>query len=185
MKDRCQNPNNHAYTSYGGRGITACPEWLNSFESFHEWATTKGNYADKLTIERLDVNGDYTPSNCTFVDMNIQSKNKRNTVRVTIDGVTKIWADWCRYYNVADSTIRNRVSKGMVVEEAFKTPVDKEFRQDTIVSLNGEKKTVKEWCEIKGEKLLTVRARVTKYGMPLEEALTKPVKRRKGDSDGK
>lgn len=125
MKDRCLNPNCDAYSNYGGRGITICREWVDSFENFYEWAISNGGYREGLTIERLDVNGNYEPSNCTFVDRHTQARNKRNTRTVTIDGETKIWADWVRHFNIADSTVRNRVNKGMSVEEAFKTPIKK------------------------------------------------------------
>lgn len=78
MKERCLNPKYHAYPDYGGRGITVCKEWQEDFQEFANWALTHG-YADNLTIERKDVNGNYEPGNCTWITNAEQQKNKRNT----------------------------------------------------------------------------------------------------------
>lgn len=78
MKERCLNPKCHSYTDYGGRGITICKEWLEDVQKFVNWALTHG-YADNLTIERKDVNGNYEPDNCTWITNAEQQKNKRNT----------------------------------------------------------------------------------------------------------
>lgn len=82
MKQRCSNPKHTGYKYYGARGIKVCKEWKDNFKIFYEWATNNG-YKQGLSIDRIDVNGDYTPSNCRWVTMAEQNKNKRkNKIRV-------------------------------------------------------------------------------------------------------
>lgn len=79
MKARCFNPNNNRYHLYGGRGITVCDEWL-TFEGFRAWSLSNG-YADDLTIDRIDPDGNYTPNNCRWLHPYKQSSNRRCVLR--------------------------------------------------------------------------------------------------------
>lgn len=85
MKDRCFNPNSTFYSDYGGRGIKVCDEWMYVFQTFYDWAISHG-YHEGLTIERVDVNGDYCPENCTWIPFELQARNKRNTLYVDFNG---------------------------------------------------------------------------------------------------
>ena len=111
MKQRCENPNNPNYNDYGGRGITVCKEW-QSLEIFSEWANNNG-YRDNLTIDRIDVNGNYEPGNCRWVDRLIQANNTRTNDIVEIDGVCHTVAEWSEISGVNRNTLYHRYKKGV------------------------------------------------------------------------
>lgn len=77
MKNRCTNPNAINYEWYGGKGVTVCKEWSEDFENFYKWAHENG-YQDNLTIDRINGNGDYEPTNCRWITIQEQQKNKCN-----------------------------------------------------------------------------------------------------------
>ena len=85
MCHRCNNPEDKDYNHYGARGISICEEWMNNKNSFIEWCINNG-YDDNLTIERIDVNDDYKPSNCTWIAMIQQASNKTTTKYVLYNG---------------------------------------------------------------------------------------------------
>lgn len=123
MKSRCNRPKDKFYKSYGGRGIQVCPEWNDNYETFAKWARENG-YDDnaefmKCTIERIDVNKDYEPSNCTFTDIKAQCNNKRNNHRLTYNGETHTLTEWSEITGLRYNTIRHRLKIGWTVEEAL------------------------------------------------------------------
>lgn len=121
MRERCFNPNNRSYKNYGGRGIKVCDEWLVP-ETFFEWAHESG-YSEGLTIERIDVNKGYEPSNCRWVPSKEQARNKTNNRMVEIDGETKCLAQWCEEYHMDYFTVHQRICKlGWEPRRALTTP---------------------------------------------------------------
>ena len=126
MIDRCYDSSCDHFSDYGGRGITVCDEWLadNGVIAFKEWAELNG-YQDDLTIDRIDVNGNYEPSNCRWITIKEQQSNRRNTLYITINGEKKSAAEWSRIYHIGYSTLKQRLYNGWNPIDAVKTPVDK------------------------------------------------------------
>ena len=119
IKTRCYNTNSPNYTRYGGRGVTVCNEWLNDFTAFYNWAITNG-YADDLTIDRIDVNGNYEPSNCRWVANSEQQRNKRNVPIYTYNEITFSQCDVYKLFGVKRTTFQARIKRGLTVEQAIK-----------------------------------------------------------------
>lgn len=113
MRQRCSpNPQNPNYEKYSGRGIKVCDEW-QKFEPFYEWALANG-YDENAprgtcTIDRIDNDGNYEPSNCRWVDNKSQQRNRRKTVKVSYKGETKALTEWCEQFGLNVKTCYNRM----------------------------------------------------------------------------
>lgn len=110
MKSRCYKKHDASYHRYGGRGITVCDEWLNDFKTFYDWATNNG-YNDKLTIDRIDNNGNYEPKNCRWSTMKEQCNNRNSNINITIGNTTKNLMQWCEIFNVDYKTVYARYQR--------------------------------------------------------------------------
>ena len=121
MIKRCYKEKHRSYEQYGGRGIKVCDEWRKNKILFFEWAIKQG-YSDNLTLDRIDVNGDYSPENCRWVDWNTQENNRTNNVRIVIGKENKTLAEWSRLSGVLSDTIAYRLKKGWNPEDAIFTP---------------------------------------------------------------
>ena len=121
MWQRCYDKNHKSYDRYGGRGIHICDEWLNDRQTFYRWAYDNG-YEKGMSIERIDIDGPYSPENCTFIPMAEQAVNKSTTRLITIDGITNSMAEWCRIYDINYDCVRSRINKGMDPVKAITTP---------------------------------------------------------------
>lgn len=106
MMDRCENPNVQNYGLYGGRGIRVCDEW-HDIQEFEKWAEQTG-YEPGLTLDRIDVNGDYCPNNCRWATRKEQANNRRNTLYITFLGETHTLSEWAEILGVNRSTLNNR-----------------------------------------------------------------------------
>lgn len=111
MRFRCNNPNDKSYHNYGARGIRVCDEWTNSFSSFYNWALSNG-YNDGLTIDRINNDGNYEPSNCRWVSRKVQGNNSRKNRLITIDNETKTLSQWCEQLGLKYQTIEMRLYRG-------------------------------------------------------------------------
>ena len=125
MKLRCYYIKGKQYEHYGARGITVCPEWRTSFESFFEWALANG-YASGLQIDRIDVDGCYSPQNCRWVSVKQQARNKTNNVWLEYKGKKMVLQDAAKESGIAKSTLQRRIQSG----RPLFAPVRKRARQD-------------------------------------------------------
>jgi hypothetical protein len=110
MVDRCTNPNSHCWLDYGGRGITVCDEW-RKFENFY---ADMGNRPEGMTLDRLDVNGNYSRGNCRWADRKTQARNKRNNHIIEHDGVAATMAEWAEKANMAQWKLKQRLTRDNV-----------------------------------------------------------------------
>ena len=118
MKNRCYYKRSIEFDRYGGRGIKVCTEWREDFKNFSDWAITNG-YADNLTIDRIDVNGDYCPENCRWATPKEQNNNRRDNHFLTHNGRTQTISQWAKELKINESTIGTRLWRGYSVEKAL------------------------------------------------------------------
>lgn len=108
MKARCYYEHSPHYDNYGGRGITVCKDWLNSYNKFKKWALEHG-YEETLTLDRINTNGNYEPSNCRWATRKQQSRNLRNNHLVSYNGIYKPLSEWCEILGINKNSIRKRL----------------------------------------------------------------------------
>lgn len=122
MIERCYNPHSERYESYGGRGITVCAEWKSDFSSFRDWALANG-YDKRLTLDRIDNNGNYEPTNCKWSTQKEQCNNRRSNRLLTYKGETKTMTQWAESIGMNVGTFKYRLRLGWSVKDAIETPV--------------------------------------------------------------
>lgn len=132
MKNRCFNQKTPRYVDYGGRGIKVCDEWKNDFKEFYDWSISHG-YSDKLTIDRINNNGNYEPSNCRWVDMFVQGNNSRHNHMIEFNCEKHSLSEWSRILGISRHNLNNRINTyGWSVERALTTPVRKGENKDEL-----------------------------------------------------
>ena len=140
MNQRCYNPNAKGYKYYGGKGVIICEEWLRDKNTFYEWAVNNG-YTDELSIDRIETEGNYEPSNCRWITMIEQQSNRTNNVFVEVDGEAKTIAQWSQETGISAIAIKNRVEQGKDMLDDY---------SHINIEINGEIKTLKELSEESG-----------------------------------
>lgn len=119
---RTCNPKNAAFKHYGGRGITVCESWKKDSCSFIRWALRNG-YKAGLTIDRINNNEGYNPSNCRWVNMKTQSRNRRSNRYITFNGETHCISEWAELIGISEYTISRRLRSGWSEERSLKEPL--------------------------------------------------------------
>lgn len=173
MRMRCRDTKEK---NYGGRGISVCSEW-ETYTVFRDWALSHG-YKEGLSIERIDVNGNYCPENCTWITMKEQAANRRNNVYYEINGEVHTLTEWCRLYNVPYDAIHGRVRNlGWDIMEALTTPVGSGQHHHSTYFDNyeyhGKKMSLRAIAEAERVKYITLYRYVVTNGMGLDEAVAK------------
>lgn len=172
MLDRCYNKNNDHYMDYGGRGIKVCNAWRgeNGFINFYNWAMANG-YTDELSIDRINVNGNYEPNNCRWADSKMQANNKRNTIYIEYNGETHTISEWSTITGIPYATIYDRyVNKQWTAYQTLYTAINDQFIR--IANSYGEIHTLQEWSSITGISSDLLYDRIIKKGWNIDRALT-------------
>lgn len=161
---RCLNKNSQAYSSYGAKGIDICDRWKESFESFFN---DMGHRPSKNhSIDRIDNEKGYSPSNCRWATKLEQARNKRRTLKAELNGELKPITQIAEEHGVTASSVRYRFSRGKTGRGLIEPPAAK-------YTFDGITDTVFGWSKRTGIKQTTIAMRLSKYGWPVEKALTK------------
>lgn len=123
MRSRCYNPNVRSYKDYGKKGIKVCPEWKDDFFAFWKWAYQNG-YDDsskygECTLDRINVEGNYEPTNCRWINAKMQSNNRTSNVIITYNGESHNITQWSEITGIKSHTIGSRYRKGMPLDDVF------------------------------------------------------------------
>ena len=118
MKQRCYNPKHSAYQLYGAKGIAVCDEWKENFQSFYDWALENG-YSEELSIDRIDVNGNYEPSNCRWATQKEQANNRTTNAYLSLNGERHTIAEWMQITGLSKAAIEGRLKRGWSVERTL------------------------------------------------------------------
>lgn len=119
MRRRCYCETDSHYPDYGRRGIAICDEWKNDYPAFRDWALSNG-YREGLSIDRINVNGNYDPSNCRWTTNLVQQNNRRCTIKISYKGRTQSLTEWARELNIPYRTLYSRYRWGWDVERMLK-----------------------------------------------------------------
>jgi len=120
MRQRCRDKNSKDYPNYGGRGISVCSEW-NDYLTFRKWALENG-YQDNLSIDRINSDGNYKPSNCRWESYINQNNNKTDNVTIKYLGENKTLAEWAKIFNIPYKTVISRRFRGWDIKRILTTP---------------------------------------------------------------
>lgn len=165
MKKRCYLQTAPNYKHYGARGIIVCQDWLDP-DNFYKWAMDNG-YQEGLSIDRINVDGNYEPNNCRWVDMKVQQNNKRNNKLITYDNKTMTMHEWSDYLNIDYVLLKSRLLNGWSFERAIST----KNRSIGKFTIDDETGSASYFAKKYGVPAVTVYSRL-KRGLSIKEALS-------------
>lgn len=183
MIRRCTDERNSRYERYGGRGIKVCDEWLNDFQSFKTWALENG-HEEGLTLDREDNDGNYEPSNCRWATAKQQANNTCYNRIVKYKGITGTLTEICELFNKDYGLVNGRIQKGWSVAKSLNTPLNGYTSRNHLLTYKGVTKSVADWNRELGFSKNTLSERI-RSGMSVEEALTKPLRKRRKTNGSK
>jgi hypothetical protein len=170
MKSRCLYKGHKGWHNYGGRGITVCGRWINSFENFI--ADMGSKPTPKSVIDRINNDGNYEPGNCRWTTQKINCRNRRGNVLLEMNGKTACVKEWSEITGLEPQTIWERIHLGWGVVETLTSPSSRTRRStNRHITHNGETKTMTEWSRITGIGICTIRHRLL-IGWSPEEILS-------------
>jgi len=170
MKQRCRNPANQDWKHYGGRGIKVCPRWMVSFSNFLTDVGPRPH--PKLWLARRDVNGDYEPTNCQWREPKYPVGNRRICHKEIWHGESLNIVEIARREAIYPNTFRHRLLKqGMDAEQAYSRPMTR-HGGPTLLTFNGRTQSLARWAQEIGVSPVTLQARLFRYGIEPERALT-------------
>jgi len=189
MRRRCNNPNNKSYHHYGGRGVRVCKRW----DSFANFLADMGLRppGDRISIDRINNNGDYKPSNCRWADPKVQANNRRSSIRIRYKGRVIGLSEASAISGIPENTLAARINRGWGTIPAMETPLKtqysklkrepkapKAYRKRTgfyrLLTLNGVTKHASEWGRVLGISTNNIYNRIG-LGWSDEKILTTPV----------
>lgn len=162
MLNRCDDSNNKDYNHYGNRGITVCDEW-HDFDNFYTWSLLN-DYTDDLTIDRINVDGNYEPDNCRWSDVFQQRNNMRSNIYITYNNRTLTLKQWSRYLNISYGALRYRYRNHMSIEDML---TSKEKCTVKYVTYDNKTLSVRQWSDIIGISRDVLYHRLKRYGFDM------------------
>lgn len=169
MRQRCNNPRDNGYKFYGRRGIRICKRW----DSYENFLSDMGERPAGTSLDRINNDGNYEPSNCRWATPLIQNLNSRNVVSLTLNNETHPVTEWARKLGVKADVLYKRLRSGWPVEKVLGLPVKPSKR---LIAYQGETRSVTEWARITGLSAAAISHRLS-AGWPIKAALTMPIKR--------
>lgn len=176
MKFRCENTNYKRHKDWGGKGISVCERWIDSFENFYlDMGPAPTQYH---TLDRFpNQNGNYEPGNCRWATQLEQNRNRNITINITYKEETKTLKEWADDLGLPYEALRRRIrDKKMDIEKAFTTPIHVSVNN---ISYNGETKNLTEWSKDLNMDYVALSSRINSYGWSVEKAFQTPIKKYK------